>query len=197
MKKILSLLLVLLLCLGMAGCGNVAPAGQDNDPAAPPQAHGVASGAPARPEDGTLEFWIAESVEWSDFNGHDEIADHFGAREFLGTGYRAVTDENGWNASRPDVFVSYIITNYPDYSSEGLAVSTIWITDPDVTVYGLTVDSSLEEWDAVMREMGYAVRVDGSNGQYHRAKKDGFSFFYGDGSICINAEVTNEQGIVF
>ncbi|MBQ2062090.1 MAG: hypothetical protein II458_05370 [Oscillospiraceae bacterium] len=172
MKKLLSLLFVLLICLSLAGCGKN-------------------SSTPLRPKDSSLEFWIADSVKLEDFSGHDEIAGWFGAFEYLGTGYRAVTDEDGMNASRPDIYVTYIITAYPDYSSGTLAVTGIEITDPAVTVYGLTVKSSPEEWDAVLREMGFEIRRSGL------AEKDGFRFSYSGGEIRISAEVTNKQGIVF
>ena len=196
MKKLFSLLLALLICLGLAACGNAAPAGQDKDTAAPPQAHDVAPGAPARPEDGTLEFWITENVDGVDWSGHDEVSGWFGAWEYLGKGYHTVKDEAGEMDVRPDIYVTYVITRYPDYSSDTSAVTEIRITDPTVTLYGLSVNSSLEEWDTVMREMGYEI-TSSSNGVAHWAEKDGFHFAYGGGMIRIRAEVTNEQGIVF
>lgn len=178
MKRLVSILLALLLCLGLSGCGDK-------------------SSVPPRPKDKAFEFWITEGVELEDFSGHDEVAGLFGGFQYLGKGYHAVFDENGMNASPPDIYVLYTITAYPDYSSGTLAVTTIEITDPAVTLYGLTVSSSLDEWDAVMREMGYEVSEVGSAGLYHSAKKGGFSFFYGDGSISISAEVTNREGIIF
>ena len=71
-----------------------------------------------------LEFEIAQKVEESDFEGHDEIYGWFGAREFLGKEYKAVSaSEEGGMATRPEVYVSYIVTAYPDYSSEEQAVT--------------------------------------------------------------------------
>lgn len=172
MKKLLSLLFVLLICLSLAGCGKN-------------------SSTPPRPKDSSLEFWIADSVKLEDFSGHDEVSGMFGGVQYLGTGYHAVCDEDGMNPSRPDACVLYTVTAYPDYSSGTLAVTGIEITDPAVTVYGLTVKSSPEEWDAVLREMGFEIRRNGL------AEKDGFRFSYGGGEIRISAEVTNKQGIVF
>lgn len=186
MKKRIFALLVLVLCFGLLGCGS----------AASPPAHEGVPGAPPWPEGCPLEFWITENVEGVDWSGHDELA-VFGAQEYLGAGYRAITDENGYNPYAPDVSVTYTVTPYPDYSSGGQFVTRIWITDPTVSVYGLTVESPLEEWDAVMKEMGYMVNTLADSSTSHRADKDGFSFFYGGGYICIFAEVTNEQGIVF
>ena len=178
MKKLFSILAALVICLSLVGCG-------------------AKSDAPPRPKDSQLEFWIAENVELEDFSGHDEIAGWFGAWEYLGTGYHAVRDENGMNASRPEIFVTYVITAYPDYSSPGLAVTQIVITDPAVKLYGMTVQSSLEEWDAVMREMGYEIRSPGSSGTRHVAEKGGFRFSYEKGMVHVSAEVTNKQGVIF
>ena len=177
MKRVLSALFVLLLCVGLFGCGQK-------------------SNAPPRPRDSTLEFWITEDVGNVDFSDHDE-GGMFGGHMYLGKGYHTYRLEDGQGPMLPDIYVAYIVTAYPDYSSGGQFVTRIWITDPAVTVYGLTVDSSLEEWDAVMREMGYKVSSPEGSRVYHRAEKDGFSFFYGDGSLTISAEVTNKQGIVF
>lgn len=186
MKRRIFALLIPVLCFGLLGCGSTAS----------PPAHEGVPGAPPWPEDCPLEFWITENVEGVDWSGHDELA-VFGAQEYLGLGYRALTDEGGWNPRAPDVSVSYTVTPYPDYSSGGQFVTLIRITDPAVAVYGLTVNSSLEEWDAVMREMGYKVSRVENISTRHQADKDGFFFIYGDGIIFISAEVSNEQGIVF
>lgn len=185
MKRVLSALLVLLLCLGLTGCGSTAPAGEAETPYVPP-----------RPEDGALEFWIADSVDGVDWSGHDPVPGWFGAWEYLGKGYHTVKDEAGRMDVRPDIYVTYVITRYPDYSSPGSAVTQIEITDPAVTLYGLTVNSPLEAWDAVMREMGYEI-TSSANGVAHWAEKDGFHFAYGGGIIRIRADVANEQGIIF
>lgn len=187
MKKVVSLLLALLLCLGLAGCGSGAVA------------HKTVSGAPPWPEDSPLEFWITENVEDVDFSDYDEGA-MFGGHMYLGKGYHTYRMEDGQGPMLPDIYVAYIVTRYPDYSSPGSAVVEIRITDPAVKLYGLTVDSSLEEWDAVMGEMGYDIRdpgAPGNSGIRHWAEKDGFLFSYGGGEISIRAEVTNKQRIIF
>ena len=189
MKIFVSTLLSLLLCLGLVGCGSSTPSGT----------HKTVPGAPPWPEDSPLEFWITENVEDVDFSDHDEGA-MFGGHMYLGKGYHTYRMEDGQGPMLPDIYVAYIVTRYPDYSSPGSAVVEIRITDPAVTLYGLTVDSSLEEWDAVMGEMGYDIRglgAPGNSGIRHWAEKDGFHFSYGGGEISIRAEVTNKQRIIF
>lgn len=156
-----------------------------------------------RPDDTSLEFWITENVENVDFSQHNEIYGWMGAREFYGKGYSSAKDEDG-NDVRPEHYVTYLITAYPDYADGGQYVTRIDITDPSVSVYGLTVNSTIEEYDAVFRKMGYVISVEerGVNTVF-TATRAGITFelcIRSDGSsrsLTIKAEVTNRQGIVF
>lgn len=94
------------------------------------------SKGPEKPSDCALDFWIAENVENIDFSEYEEIYGWFGAREFLGKGYHTIINEDG-ESVKPDHYVSYVITAYPDYSSGGQYVTEIVITDPNVQMYGL------------------------------------------------------------
>ena len=145
-----------------------------------------------------LEFEIAQKVEESDFEGHDEIYGWFGAREFLGKEYKAIPpSEEGGMATRPEVYVSYIVTAYPDYSSAEQAVTGIRITDPKVTVFGHNVDTPVEEFDKTLQEKGFFIEQIGE-GTRRKATKGDISISYGGGQpIQIDAEVTNVEGIVF
>ncbi len=145
-----------------------------------------------------LEFEIAQKVEESDFEGHDEIYGWFGAREFLGKEYKAVSaSEEGGMATRPEVYVSYIVTAYPDYSSEEQAVTEIRIMDPKVSVFGHNIDSPVEEFDKTLQEKGFFIEQIGE-GTRRKATKGDISISYGGGQpIQIDAQVTNAEGIVF
>jgi len=155
------------------------------------------------PDDTTLEFWITENVENVDFSQHNEIYGWMGAREFYGKGYSSVKDEDG-NDVKPEHYVTYLITAYPDYADGGQFVTRIDITDPNVSVYGLTVNSSIEEYDAVFRKMGYVISVEerGVNTVF-TATRAGITFELCirpdelTPSLAIKAEVTNREGIVF
>ena len=142
-----------------------------------------------------LEYLITEKVDAGDFDGCDEISGWFGAREFLGKGYKAKTDENGMT-HRPDVFVSYIITMYPDYSYGAQCVTGMCITDPKVTVFGLNCSSGIAEFDSKLESEGFTIEHTASSST-HQARKDDVLIFYGDGEITIKAEVSNVNGIVF
>lgn len=147
-----------------------------------------------KPDDTNLEFWITENVENVDFSEYEEIYGWFGAREYLGRGYKTIITEDG-TPTRPEVYVSYIITAYPDYADGGQYVTEIRIKDPKVTLYGLTINSSLDIIDDVFTNMGY--KIDKLDELSHRATNRRITFTYGDGQIVIQAKVTNRYNIVF
>ena len=157
------------------------------------------------PENTSLEFWITEDVKDRDWTGHDEIYGWMGAREFLGSGYKKNEDPTGSN-QHPEHYVSYVITAWPDYADGGEFVTDITVTDPAVMVYGLTIESTYEEFDAVFEQLGYELSWSEGAIKTRVATKDGITFrltrAVEDNSdvvpqIRISAEVTNREGIVF
>ena len=179
MKKIMSLLLTLSFITTLIGCGNMKQT------------------IPAKPEDTALEFWITENVEDIDFRDYDEIDGWYGAHEYLGKGYQAQIDENNMQI-HPDSYVSYRITAYPDYSDGGSYVTYITIAAPDVTLYGLSIQSSMELFDTVFEDMGYQISNDDSNDTIHIAEKNGVFFSFEEGKeIHIWVEVSNQERIMF
>ena len=157
------------------------------------------------PKNTSLEFWITEDVKDFDWSGHDEIYGWMGAREFLGSGYKKNADTDG-SDQHPDHYVSYVITAWPDYADGGQFVTDITITDPAVTVYGLTIGSTYEEFDAVFEPLGYELSWGEGAIKTRVATKDGITFRLTcavDGNpdvvpvFRISAEVTNREGIVF
>ena len=148
---------------------------------------------PPRPEGTALEFWICDDGSQVDWMEYDEIGGWMGAREFLGKGYHA-----GEQGERPPVRVSYILTAWPDYADGGSYITTIGITDPAVSVYGLTAESEPAEFERVMASMGY--KVEWVTDSLQRAVRDNFIFSIYHGSVpefYISAQVGNREGIVF
>ena len=157
------------------------------------------------PKDTTLEFWITEDVKDQDWTGHDEIYGWMGAREFLGSAYKKNADADGLD-QRPEHYVSYVITAWPDYADGGQFVTDIAVTDPAVKVYGLTIASTFEEFDAVFEPLGYELSWGEGAIKTRVATKDGITFRLTRAvednpdvvpQIRISAEVTNREGIVF
>ena len=157
------------------------------------------------PKNTSLEFWITEDVKDRDWTGHDEIYGWMGAREFLGSGYKKNEDPTGSN-QHPEHYVSYVITAWPDYTDGGEFVTDITVTDPDVTVYGLTIESTYEEFDAVFEPLGYELSWSDGAIETRVATKNGITFRLTRAvddnpnvvpMFRISAEVTNREGIVY
>ena len=157
------------------------------------------------PKNTSLEFWITEDVKDRDWTGHDEIYGWMGAREFLGSGYKKNEDPTGAN-QHPDHYVSYVITAWPDYADGGEFVTDITVTDPDVKVYGLTIASTYEEFDAVFEPLGYELSWSDGAIETRVATKNGITFrltraVEDNPNVVpifrISAEVTNREGIVY
>ena len=157
------------------------------------------------PKDTTLEFWVAEDVKDRDWSEHDEIYGWMGAREFLGSAYKKNADTDG-SDQHPEHYVSYVITAWPDYADGGAFVTEIVITDPAVQVYGLTLSSTYEEFDAVFEQLGYTLSWSEGAIETRVASKDGITFRLTRAvennpdvvaKLVISAEVTNREGIVF
>ena len=134
-----------------------------------------------RPDDTNLEFWITEVV------GYNSIIEKgctfvplgiFGGSAFLGSKYELIdpTDEN--YVGLPESHVMYYTRGYPDYSNHS-AVTSITITDPEVTVYGLTINSTLAEAKARL----------GKKATYEETE-DGFMFVV---KPCTFSFKTNEE----
>lgn len=172
MKKVIFLLLVVLIIPLITSC--------DKDKTIP------------KPEDGDFEFWITDDVTDYDWTGHDSIDGWFGASEYLDKRYNSIRDEESNMNLKPEFYVSYVITSYPDYASTTKAVTSIDITDPSITIYGLSVNSSREEINKKMNELGLK-----SLEETFRYQKGNIIISFLVGRILIRAEVTNEKGIVF
>lgn len=157
------------------------------------------------PKNTSLEFWITEDVKDRDWIGHDEIYGWMGAREFLGSGYKKTQDEDG-SDQHPEHYVSYVITAWPDYADGGEFITDITVTDPAVTVYGLTVASTYKEFDAMFEPLGYELSWSEGAIKTRVATKDGITFRLTRAVednpdvvpvFRITAEVTNREGIVY
>jgi len=151
-----------------------------------------------KPDDFALDFWLLDDVTDTDISDFFSMEGRFGCIEILGRDYEAVINEENNRFDYPKHYVSYILTAYPDYASEGLFVTEIIVADPAVTLYGLTVNSTIEEFDTVFSEMGYEL----SNLEFHEnirvAEKGKITVRFLQGStLSFTAEVTNETGIIF
>lgn len=152
-----------------------------------------------KPEDITgLDFWVTEDVSEVDFSEYHIVPGLFGGREYYGTQYVPDTDENG-EQTEPPVYVKYTVTAWPDYSDGGSYVTRIVWNDPDVSIFGLTVDSSVSKITGTLSALGYDTPT-GKRGVL--AEKDGVSIgmYIGDDgerSLFVSVEVTNKYDLIF
>ena len=173
MKKIATLLLCIVVLLTLVGCG---------------------SSKLEKPET-NLEFWIGENVDDVDFSNYQMKYGMFGGNMYYGIGYVPTLDENEQQVD-PEHCVIYTVTSYPDYMNKAQHVTRIEITDPEIELYGLSINSSKEDIKNVMEEQGFTV-IEGEYGITAEKGKFTFNFNKHSNSITIRVEVTNRLGIVF
>ena len=179
MKKILSIFLVLFCLCVLVAC-NFNDAGMDRQ-------------ALPRP-DTNLEFWIGENVDDVDFSKYQEKYGMFGGHEYYGTGYFPTFDENNLPID-PKHCVLYTVTSYPDYSAKEQHITRIYITDPDIEFYGISLHSSFEDFEHLLTEQGFSIT--GSSENHRTVEKDKFSITITKEWIRIHVEVENKNGIRF
>lgn len=155
---------------------------------------------PEKPDDTSLEFWIAQDVSAVDFSEYYEVPGWFGGQQFYGKEYQPEeVDENGFAVVEPQYCVKYFVGAYPDAADGGQFVTQIDITDPHVVVYGLSCDSTLAEFDGIMKGRGYTISEDSA--AMHTATLGRIRFvlvsFENEHRLSIRAKVTNRSGIVY
>ena len=82
----------------------------------------------------------------------------FGGNMYYGTGYVPTLDENEQQVD-PEHCVIYTVTSYPDYMNKAQHITRIEITDPEIELYGLSINSSKEDIKAI-KEFGFnSIRI--------------------------------------
>ncbi|MBE6542477.1 MAG: hypothetical protein E7672_08565 [Ruminococcaceae bacterium] len=170
MKKTFALFLCMLLITSLVGCSS--------DKLLKPKTN--------------LEFWIAENVENFDFSEYQEKFGLMGGRQYYGKGYTPTINENGEQID-PEECVIYTVTNYPDYTSRNSHITQIVITDPSVTVYGLTIHSSSGEIETVLKNHGFKSGRIGKR-EWVKGK---FHIVFTEEAITISVDVSNFWRIQF
>lgn len=140
-----------------------------------------------------LEFWIAENVDNVDFSAYQEKYGMFGGRQYYGKGYVPSEDQDG--QVDPEHCVIYTVTSYPDYADKSQHITCIEITDPKITVCGITVNSSFEEFERIV--LAYGMELEETNGNYRTARQGKFSISIDGERITLRVEVENKDGIIF
>jgi len=162
-----------------------------------------------KPKDTNLEFWITDDVSDFDFTNYYSIPGWFGACEYYGCEYEPLDFDAENLPIEPEHCVKYKVTSYPDYSSKAQHITSIVITDPTITFFGITLESADDEIKNTMTKNGYTYIpveefcLSGKN-TFNRSyvdclyfKQGNITFVFYENEIRIQAEITNKFGIQF
>mgnify|MGYP003300951941 CR=1 FL=1 len=149
---------------------------------------------PSKDPNTNLEFWITENVADYDFSSYIYIPS-FGGCSYVNSKYKVVYDENNI-PTFPEYYVEYSVGAYPDYSSALNYITHITIQDPEIHVYGITINTSIEEAASILKNNGYKVELNDSN-TYLSAEYGKCTITKGQYSIDIRVDVTNKFGISY
>jgi len=148
-----------------------------------------------RPKDTNLLFWITQRCSGEDFKqaGCSFIPGWFGAEEYLDYRYELLEVGDKYSETHhytiPPKHVTYVISGYPD-ALDGYAVTSIEITDPEITVYGLTMNSTNQEIENKMKQLQFVKK----NDAYF---KNNCTFNFSSDFISIKAPSTNKHHIIY
>ena len=107
-----------------------------------------------KPVDTNLEYWLLDKLDTDGCTELNSIVS-YNSHYYLAEGYEAEVNEKG-QLAEPKYAVTYRVDRYP-YSDWGLLwrIGYIHITDPNVFVWGLTINSTCEEFVEIMTELGF------------------------------------------
>lgn len=201
MKKLFTLLLVMILIFSLCACDNSQLSHDDNQQSQGNDSQQSQNGNEDQIKnndlpkpDTNLEFWIGENVDDVDFSKYQEKYGMFGGHEYYGTSYIPTFDEYKQPID-PEHCVLYTVTSYPDYSNKEQHITGIYITDPNIVFYDISLSSSFEDFELSMTEQGFAIT--GSNENHRTAEKGKFSITITKEWIRIRVGVENKEGIIF
>ena len=141
-----------------------------------------------------LEFWIGENVDNFDFSSFQIKYGMMGGTEYYGSAYTPTLDEYQ-NQVDPEHCVIYTVTSYPDYSDYAQHITHIYITDPAIEFYGISRNSSFEEFDYIMKNQGFEITR--AEEHCHSFEKGSYWVSFTKDYISIGVRVTNKEGIEF
>lgn len=127
-----------------------------------------------KPEKTNLEFWVKYEVEDEESLGQRMWWNSSEPAWYLAKGYEpSGFDKNGNANGLPEEYVLYAVYPYPR-NSDSKKVVTIKITDPDICICGITVDSSEADFEKTFKKLGCEIAVSKlANGDVHIGARKG------------------------
>ena len=133
-----------------------------------------------KPEDTNLEYWLLDRPDKKDLTFIDGIG-------YLSQKYEPIVSDNG-SLSAPKEYVAYWFKNYPFHEIGIDRIRSIVITDPNVYVWGLTINSTKEEIVETFSQMGFDIDGPGETRCVGRYKNIEITIYYNE-KIVINHRV--------
>ena len=193
MRKLFILVLIIILIFSMCACNNTQLPDDGNKQTQSENNQQTQNNNLSQPIT-NLEFWIAENVDDVDFSKYQIKYGMMGGTEYYGTGYVPTVDEYGQQVD-PEHCVIYTVTSYPDYANKEQHITHIYITDPKIEFYGITLNSSFEDFEYYIQSQGFEITH--SNENSRTAEKGKYSVTITKEWIRIRVEVENKDGIIF
>ena len=141
-----------------------------------------------KPADANFEYWILDKPDMS--NCTELYISGNKVHHYLDNGYKAEVSENG-NLVAPKVAVIYCVHKYP-FTDWGVVwrIDSIRVTDPNVSVWGLTINSTREEFVEVMIDLGFEFHSEGEKYICFSFDKNYVGLRYGE-RITISYDIPN------
>jgi hypothetical protein len=124
-----------------------------------------------------FEIDLLTPVGECDFEGFGMIPGH-GVEGYYDKKYGDITENDALNAS----YVQYDVTSYPDIGFGKKYVTGIYISDPEIHVYGYSVGDNSEEFSDFLEGKGFDEYY--NNGRYMMCSK---------GKVKIRCDVNREK----
>ena len=125
-----------------------------------------------KPTDANFEYWLLDSPNKKSFTYIDGIG-------YLSNNYEPIINEDG-SLCAPQEYVSYWFENYPFWEVGIDKIMCINITDPNVSVWGLTINSTKEEFVDTFSRMGFDIDGPGKSRCFARYGNIEIIFYYNE-----------------
>ena len=130
-----------------------------------------------KPQDTELEYWLFErpnKKEWTELSGGKYI--------YIAEGYEPIVNENG-EIDAPEYCVLYYTGNFPLWDFGIKRINGVKITDPEVSIWELTINSTREDVLEFAEQNGFSVTYEDSKSLI--VNKERYKL-----KICYNEELT-------
>lgn len=147
-----------------------------------------------KPKDTNLKYWLTQSVTEKELSTMELVGYGYGTDVYLDNNYNLDSYKGPFNLEEDNIYVTYMVSRYPDISSTSFAIIGIEITDPSIHFYDISLLSSKEEICNRMKNLCYEYS---RTEDYYLWSNDKYKFIFQDNKINLYAKVTNKNNIIY